>query len=302
MNETTEAPTATSIDEYLQQLAEALAGEDPALIQDALHDAEEHLRDELASQPDVPEAEVLAKIASSYGNPDEVAEEYRRVEDTVRDALSLEPRRKADEKTGGDGFFSVLKDARAYGALFYMLLSLATGIVYFTITVTGFSLSLGLSVLIIGFLVLLLFLTIERSLSLVEGRMVETLLGVRMPRRKRYQQANRGLIDKLKEFVTDTQTWTTMLYMVMMLPLGVAYFCLALVGVIVSLALLLSPIAALVAAVGPWPTTGDTLGLWAAPLTFLAGVFLLPATLHLAKFVGRFHGSLAKSLLVQAPG
>jgi uncharacterized membrane protein len=38
-----------SIDEYLQRLRAALDGEDPALIQDALYDAEEYLRAELAA-------------------------------------------------------------------------------------------------------------------------------------------------------------------------------------------------------------------------------------------------------------
>ncbi len=41
-----------SIDQYLAALREALAGEDPALIQDALYDAEEYLRalDEIEQQ------------------------------------------------------------------------------------------------------------------------------------------------------------------------------------------------------------------------------------------------------------
>ena len=36
-----------SIDQYLRQLREALAGEDSALVQDALYDAEEYLRAEI---------------------------------------------------------------------------------------------------------------------------------------------------------------------------------------------------------------------------------------------------------------
>lgn len=36
--------TPRTIDEYLQQLRASLFGADPALIQDALYDAEEHLR------------------------------------------------------------------------------------------------------------------------------------------------------------------------------------------------------------------------------------------------------------------
>ena len=38
-----------SLDQYLQQLREELAGEDTALIQDALYDAEEYLRAEIAA-------------------------------------------------------------------------------------------------------------------------------------------------------------------------------------------------------------------------------------------------------------
>ena len=40
-----------SIDEYLKQLRGALAEEDTALIQDALYDAEEYLRAEVAAHP-----------------------------------------------------------------------------------------------------------------------------------------------------------------------------------------------------------------------------------------------------------
>jgi uncharacterized membrane protein len=62
-----------SIDQYLQALREELAGEDAALIQDALYDAEEYLRAEVATHPDKSEADVLELIASTYGAPDEVA-------------------------------------------------------------------------------------------------------------------------------------------------------------------------------------------------------------------------------------
>ena len=40
-----------SIDQYLRQLREELAGADSALIQDALYDAEEYLRAEVAAHP-----------------------------------------------------------------------------------------------------------------------------------------------------------------------------------------------------------------------------------------------------------
>src|SRR3546814_5342576 len=56
---TTVLPTTvlpTTIAEYLDQLRRALAGADPALVQDALYDAEEYLRSEMAANLDQSEA------------------------------------------------------------------------------------------------------------------------------------------------------------------------------------------------------------------------------------------------------
>src|SRR5690242_18896371 len=62
------------------------------MIQDALYDAEEHLRSELAENPGMSEAELLAKISTTYGAPEEVADIYRTTEKTVARALRS-PRR-----------------------------------------------------------------------------------------------------------------------------------------------------------------------------------------------------------------
>ena len=76
-----------SIDDYLKQLRAALEGQDPALMQDALYDAEEYLRAEVAAHPGKSEADVLELIASTYGAPDEVAAAYRDTEAKVKAAL-----------------------------------------------------------------------------------------------------------------------------------------------------------------------------------------------------------------------
>lgn len=73
-----------------------------------------------------------------------------------------------------NGFFGVIGDPTAYGALMYMLLSLITGIFYFTWTVTGISLTAGFAVLIIGIPFALLFIGSVRVLSHIEGRIVES--------------------------------------------------------------------------------------------------------------------------------
>ena len=63
-------------------------------------------------------------------------------------------------KTGAGAFFGVFLDPRAYTSLFFMLLSLATGIIYFVFAVTGLSLSAGLAVLVIGVPFFLLFIAL----------------------------------------------------------------------------------------------------------------------------------------------
>ncbi|MGH8224723.1 MAG: HAAS signaling domain-containing protein, partial [Gammaproteobacteria bacterium] len=63
-----------TIDAYLKQLKRALQGADKALIQDALYDAEEYLRNELHENPGKTETELLAGIATTYGIPEEVAD------------------------------------------------------------------------------------------------------------------------------------------------------------------------------------------------------------------------------------
>ena len=301
----------TTIPEYLELLRRSLAGADPALVQDALYDAEEYLRSELAEQPDRTEAEVIAAVASSYGAPDEVADIYRDTEDKVQTALRAPPPRPRSSALGR--FFGVFADPRAYASLFYMLLSLATGIFYFTWVVAGFSTSLGLSITIVGIPLLVLFFGSVRVLSLVEGRMVEVMLGERMPRRPLYTARGRSIWQRIGDMFTDVRTWSTMLYMLLMLPLGIAYFTLVLTLLSVALTAIATPVLVLLglAEAGSggrgWQIlTYDGDALWTSipamgqPLLLLSGIVLLFATMHIARGIGRFHGKFAKHLLVKS--
>lgn len=298
-------PLPHTIPEYLEQLRRALAGADPAMIQDALYDAEEYLRSELAENPGRSEAEVIASVASSYGAPGEVADIYRDTEATVQTALA--PPAPPPRTSLAGRFFGVAADPRTYGSLFYMVLALATGIVYFTWVVAGFSTAAGLSVTIVGIPLLILFFGSVRVLSLVEGRIVEVMLGERMPRRPLYSARGRSIWQRIGDMFTDPRTWSTLLYMLLMLPLGIVYFTLATTLLVVGIVLVLAPIASWTGLSEAWLRHDIVLvGIHGAPLEgwqlvpmLLAGVLLLFATLHLARAIGRGHGLLAKHLLVK---
>lgn len=297
-----------TIADYLEQLRAALRGADPALIQDALYDAEEHLRAELAEQPGRSEAEMLAKVVGSYGAPEEVAEIYRDQEIKIQRALRTP--RPPEQASALGRFFGVAADPHTYGALFYMVLSLATGIFYFTWTITGLSLSFGLLVLIIGLPFALLFLGSVRVLSLVEGRLVESMLGVRMPRRPTFSTRGMSLWRRIGAMLSDPRTWGTVFYMILMLPLGIMYFTIAVSFLATSLALALAPIAkAVLESMGiPYSTCDGPSwicnwvswwGGWPGTIcASLIGIAMLFVTLHMVRGLGHLHGHIAKHLLV----
>jgi uncharacterized membrane protein len=295
------------IDDYLHALRTALAGADPALIQDALYDAEEHLRAAAAANPGKSEAELLEDIARTYGAPDEVAAAYRDTDAKVNAALQPPGSRPGQSSNLLRRFFSVYSDSRAYVSLFFMFLSLVTGCVYFTFAVTGLSLSLGLAILIIGLPVFLGFVGITRVISLGEGRLLEAVSGERMPRRPVHQGPPDGLVARVLEMLRDIQTWTTLVYLLVMLPLGTLYFVIAVTGLSVGVSFLLVPVAGIALRLGwlPWGYEGpivfspawiDTPGGWVFCAVF--GVLVLTTLLHVARVVVSIHARTAKTLLV----
>jgi hypothetical protein len=317
--------TPNTIAEYLHQLHAALRDADPALIQDALYDAEEYLRSELAERPGIGEAQLLAEVATSYGAPDEVAAIYTDRE--VQVELALRPPARvatrapsapagaapsaphaapastptAPPRTWYSHFFGVALEPHTYGALFYLLLSMPIGIFYFTWVVTGISLSAGLAVLIIGIPFMILFIGTVHALSLVEGRIIEALLGVRMPRRPTPPPAAAPLMERIKAVLSDPRTWSTMLYMALMLPFGVVYFSLLVTMLSLSLGLVAGSVLQLLQG-ATLITIEDvyyTLPTWTAPFFCVLGIVLFFATLHMTRGLGYMHAALAKSMLVK---
>jgi uncharacterized membrane protein len=294
------SPSPRSVEQYLELLRSELQGADPALVQDALYDAEEHLRAELAQSRGESEADVLARIVASYGAPAEVADAYRTNEVRVQAALRTPPPRP--RRTALGRFFGVYSDPRAYLSLAYMLLALATGILYFTFVVTGVSMSVGLAVLIVGIPFFLLFVGTARVLALAEGRIVESMLGTRMPRRPVHPGPPAKWTTRVLDMLRDPRTWGTLLYLAMMLPLGIFYFTFAVFGVAVSLALFVAPIVVLLHDAG-WVHIEGTIDAphpLLLPLVSILGIVLLTITLHLSRGIGYLHGQMAKSLLVRA--
>jgi hypothetical protein len=100
----------------------------------------------------------------------------------------------------------------------------------------------------------------------------------------------------------DRRTWTTLIYLLLMLPLGVFYFTFVVVGITLSIGLAVAPIAMLLFHFGYLQIDGDVYVEYPhpvlLPLISILGIVLLTVTLHLARGLGNLHGLLAKNLLV----
>lgn len=287
-----------TIQGFLGEVRGELAGKDPALIQDALYDVDEFLRGEQSASPAVDEADLVERAVQKFGSPKEIAEAYGEMEENLQRAM-----RSPSPVVGSSIFeqiFGVFADPHAYGALFFMLLSLATGVLYFSWAVSGLAMSLGFAILIIGVPFFLLFVASLRALALAEGRVVEALLGIRMPRRPLPAEIEGGLVERVLYWLKDRHTWTTLLYLVLKLPLGIASFVFAVTLLSISMSLLLAPLAQpfIVYPLINLGETGVFVAWWLFPLFWLGALVDLVILLHGAKLFGRLQGQMAKSMLV----
>ena len=109
--------------------------------------------------------------------------------------------------------------------------------------------------------------------------------------------------------VKDVRTWTTLIYLMVMLPLGVLYFTTAVTGLAVGVAFILVPVVSLSQRFGwSWvPGEPETM-IWFNPawldtpagwvFSVVLGVVILTALLHAARGVVSVHARTAKTLLV----
>lgn len=291
-----------NVNEYLEQLKTELKGSDSALIQDALFDAEEHLRtaleEKIKSTPDISEAEAFQSLVEKYGTPSEVASAYRGIESRISPVLARP--KKPDTRSFIARFFGVLAEPRAWGAFFYMAFSILTGCIYSIYAFTGASLSLCTLILIIGLPITGLFLLSIRGIALLEGRIVEALLGVRMPRKPLFMDKGQSWTEKFKALITESHTWKALAYTLLHFPLGLLFFFVTVGMFAFSISFITAPLFELVFHL-PLELFGEDAftPVWLLPFVSIVGFFLLPLTFHFAKLIGKLHGRYAKYMLVR---
>lgn len=319
----TDSAGADPVRIYISQLSAALEGCDPALRHDALVDAEQHLR--AAARAGVP----MERAIADYGTPAEVAQAYR---DTsrmdaagLRRPLPLPPCAPPDAPSRG-GFaripiIGVWAQPAAWGALLYFCgLGLALAVFYFSWAVTLGTLAIGLIPTLAGLPLLVFLLASTRGLSLFEGKIVERLLQVRMPRRAQPVTGlpGVGFWKRIGCWLRDVRSWMSLGYLVGNLPVAIVAFTVTVTLFLVSVSLLATPVlyafdvpmihssdngggVTLFGSLISRPDgSGAVSGMAVGPL-FLVGVALMTGTLWLVRGFGWIYGRVVQEIQVARP-
>ena len=321
----------TAIRGYLAQLSAALDGCDAALRHDALLDAEAHLR--AAVRAGTPAERAIA----DYGTPDEIARAYRDADGGPtpwRGGPSASPEApgpslaSAESPAPRGGFrrlpvIGVWAQPHAWGALLYFgVVGFALALAYFVWSVSVGAIAVGLLPTLLGLPIFVALLGSARALCLFEGRVVQALLGVRMPRRTQPVAGadSVGFWQRIWCWLRDVRSWMSLAYLLGNFPVSVATFAItitltALSGALMAMPVLWAlgiPIASVdgdpdftVQLFGMRLTPDEGGDVWlpgtAVLPTFLAGLVLMTATLWLMRGLGWVYGHVVQAIQVARP-
>ena len=139
------------------------------------------------------------------------------------------------------------KKSTTTGNISFLLLSFPLGLIYFLVTIIGFVVGMSTLILWIGLPILFATLILVRGMATLERRMATNLLHVSFPyQQQSYDMLKKGFWRRFGSILRDPLTWTSTIYMILKLPLGIISFTLALVLPVVSLAITLLPLVYLV--------------------------------------------------------
>lgn len=318
-------PKIAPIERYLADLQSALAGRDPAVIHDALVDAEIHLRSAVRAGQSPEEA------IRAYGTAAEVAQAYEEL--PVRASQSASARRMR-----GVPLLGIWADSQAWLSLIYFLVpGFAMAIAGFVWVVTLGSLSLGLLPVLAGLLVFVFLLGSSRVICIGHGLLLERFLGIRMPRR--YQPvvvdtligepARLGFFQRIWAWLKDGRSWLSVAFLFGNFFVALAIFVGLIVGLTLALGLIALPFGyddtargfadgviswdlgeptePVVIQLEHWvvfsmqPSGEIFIDRWAQALGVLVGLIVLTVMLWMSKGLGLAYGMVVQAIQVSRP-
>jgi hypothetical protein len=140
------------------------------------------------------------------------------------------------------GFLGAVTAAQTYKNLLYVLFAFPLGLVYYVTLTLGFTLGIGLSILLVGFLILLGTVIGLRFIASFERTLANTLLGTEIPTPTDVQHPSDGVVETAKAYLRASSTWRGLGFVVLKFPIGILSFVLLVTFLGTAVELLLLPL------------------------------------------------------------
>lgn len=198
-------------------------------------------------------------------------------------------------------FFGVVVRGQTYLNLFFLLLAMPLGILYFTVLITGMTVGLATLIVWVGLLVLGLTYALWWGFIAFERQTVVWLLREEVAPMQRRDTSGLSAWKKFTATLANPVTWKGLAYLLIKLPLGVLSFALLVSLLSVSLSLLAAPFyyqfANAQVDLGFWQPTWLIDTLPEALVICVAGFFALLVSLHILNGLAWVSGKFGKAML-----
>lgn len=193
-------------------------------------------------------------------------------------------------------YFAAVGRPLTYTRLLHLLLGLPLGIFYFVFLVVALSVSGSLVIVIVGIPLLALSILAWRGFAAFERRLITSLVGVPIADPPDVLATTRGFLAKSRAVLTDSATWRSLAWLLLRFPLGIFGFTVAVTLTTPVIALVVVPIAVVIAADSGAGIDPGTFGpaFWAMPVV---GILLAPAFAHILNGLAVMEAGLARALL-----
>ena len=139
-------------------------------------------------------------------------------------------------------FFSVLGEKQTYLNIVYILFAFPLSIFYFTLTITGFSLSLGLLILVAGFFIFIGTLIMLQGFRWLDVQLTRVFLGKPINIKKQ-EPKEPGLSNFIEHLFGNGSSWKSLIFYVLIrFPLDTIIWSVTITFMAVTLELLVAPL------------------------------------------------------------
>jgi hypothetical protein len=138
--------------------------------------------------------------------------------------------------------FEPVLHLQSYKNLFYMLTAFVFSNIYLVFFVTGFSLSFGLTFILIGIPLFILLIYLVRQVGNWEILLANAFLETHINEARASVMGHTDVFQKIKELFTDIRVWKRMLYLMIKYPFDLAVFVIIMAFYGLAINFILAPV------------------------------------------------------------